>query len=87
MEEVLKELEQLKGYALLSAKEMLTIDDVSLLTGMKPSYIRKLAHEKKLPYYKPFGKELYFHKAEINGVLMDRRNRIPSISEIVNQKQ
>ena len=27
MEEVLKELEQLKGYALLSAKEMLTIFD------------------------------------------------------------
>lgn len=83
MEEVLKELEQLKGIALLSAKEMLTVEDVSFLTGMKPSYIRKLAYEKRLPYYKPFGKELFFCKDEINGILMDRRNRVPSINEII----
>ena len=87
MEEVLKELEEIKKYSLLSAKEMLSVEDLSLLIGMKPSYIHKLVQQKRLPYSKPFGKQIYFKKAEINRVLENKDSRIPSIDELINNRQ
>ena len=87
MDEVLKELEEIKKYSLLSAKEMLSVEDLSLLIGMKPSYIHKLVQQKQLPYYKPFGKQIYFKKAEINRVLENKDSRIPSIDELINNRQ
>ena len=87
MEEVLKELEEIKKYSLLSAKEMLSVEDLSLLIRMKPSYIHKLVQQKRLPYYKPFGKQIYFKKAEINRVLENKDSRIPSIDELINNRQ
>lgn len=87
MEELLKELEEIKKYSLLSAKEMLSVEDLSLLIGMKPSYIHKLVQQKRLPYYKPFGKQIYFKKAEINRVLENKDSRIPSIDELINNRQ
>ena len=83
MEEVLKELEEIKKYSLLSAKEMLSVEDLSLLIGMKPSYIHKLVQQKRLPYYKPFGKQIFFKKSEITQLLQDKR--VPSVAELVNQ--
>ena len=54
---IIAAIEEVKAYALLAAKEMLTVEDAALLTGFKPSYIRKMAQEGRVPYYKPFGKQ------------------------------
>lgn len=80
---IITALEEMKAYTLLAAKEMLTVDDTALLTGFKVSYIRKMAQEGRLPYYKPFGKELFFKKSEITQLLQEKR--VPSIAELVNQ--
>ncbi len=80
---ILSAIEEVKTYTLLGVKEMLTVEDVSVLTGFKPSYIRKMTQEGKLPYYKPFGKQLFFKKSEINALLQG--NKVPSIAELVNQ--
>ena len=80
---IIAAIEEVKAYALLAAKEMLTVEDAALLTGFKPSYIRKMAQEGRLPYYKPFGKQIFFKKSEITQLLQDKR--VPSVAELVNQ--
>lgn len=80
-DELRSTLKEIKDYSLLAAKEMLSIEDTSLLTGFKPSYIRKIAQQGRLPYYKPFGKQLFFKKSEINEILQTKR--VPSVFELV----
>lgn len=80
---IIAALEEIKSYTLLAAKEMLTVEDTALLTGFKESYIRKMAQEGMLPYYKPFGKQIFFKKSEILQLLQGKR--VPSVAELVNQ--
>lgn len=80
---IIAALEEVKAYTLLAAKEMLTVEDTALLTGFKATYIRKMAQEGRLPYYKPFGKQLFFKKSEIMQLLQEKR--VPSVAELVNQ--
>nr|DAH91531.1 MAG TPA: helix-turn-helix domain protein [Caudoviricetes sp.] len=76
-------LSDIKRYTLLAAKEMLTVEDMSLLTGFKPTYIRKMIQEGRLPYYKPSNGKVFFKKSEVNAYLEGQR--IPSIAELVNR--
>lgn len=85
-ETILTTLEEIKCYTMLSAKSMLTVKDMELYTGLKASNIRKMAEDGRLPYYRPFGKQLYFKKSEIDSILQDEENRIPSIAELYNEK-
>jgi excisionase family DNA binding protein len=72
--DILKELQELKNLALLSAKQALTMNDVSLLTGLSKSHIYKLTCSKKIPYYKSQGGKLtYFDKDELNKWLLQHR--------------
>lgn len=61
-EEMSKLFDEIRAYETLKVKEILNVDDVALLTGFKPSYIRNLVSAGKLPYYRPFGKSLFFKK-------------------------
>lgn len=48
--------------------EILTIEEVSELTGYKKSTIYKLTHERKIPFHKPAhgGRRIFFKREEIN---------------------
>lgn len=79
---ILTKLEEIRNLTVLQAKEMLTVDDVSLLTGYSRRYVLKLAQEGRLPYYKPFGKQIFFKRSEIDAILAT--GRVASITEIIN---
>lgn len=57
----------------LCQKEVMSIEDVALYTGMKKSYIYKLTSVGHIPYYKPGGKYLFFKRAEIDQWLLSNR--------------
>lgn len=59
----------------LCQKEVMSIEDVALYTGMKKSYIYKLTSGGLIPYYKPGGKYLFFKRAEIDQWLLSNRYR------------
>ena len=66
MDEVLKELAELKQLTVLGAKQALTMSDTALLTGLSKSHLYKLVCAKKIPYYKSEGGKLtYFDKNEV----------------------
>ncbi len=65
----------------MSTKNWLTVDAVSTRYGLAPSYVRKLAQGGVLPYYRPFGKRLYFLAEELDEVFI--RTRVPAIKELI----
>lgn len=75
-----QKLSQLEQLTLLSVKEMLTIDDVSLLTGYSRNYLRVLVHKREIPFFKPDGRKLFFSKAEVNNWLA--QNHTPAQSDL-----
>ncbi|OJV76759.1 MAG: DNA-binding protein [Bacteroidia bacterium 44-10] len=75
-----EQLNRIERNTLLSAKNVLTFDDVALLTGYSKSHLYKLTCCGKIPHYKPAGKRLFFDKKELEDWL--RQNRSASESEI-----
>ena len=78
-EKILMRLDAIERYALLGAKQVLTIGDVALLTGLSKGYLYKLTCARQIPHYKPNGKQMYFDRAEIEDWM--RQNRVNTTSE------
>ena len=76
-------LKNIEKMTVLAAKRMLSVKDVSLLTGFAESYIRKLVQESRLPHYRPMGKMIFFDREEIDSFL--RSNRVPSAWELISE--
>lgn len=73
-------LDEIKKLSLLAAKDMLDMNDVCLLTGLSKSHLYKLTHSRKIPYYKPHGKHVYFDRSEIKEWM--KQNRMYTTDEI-----
>ena len=78
-EKIIEQLNRIEKYSLLSAKNVLTLDDVALITGLVKSYIYKLTSSNQIPHYKPNGKLIYFDRAEVEAWM--KQNRIGTIQE------
>ena len=72
-------LERLEQLTLLAAKEALTIDDAALITGLKKSHLYRLTSDNNIPFYKPRGGRIYFHKRELQDWML--QNRQPTHAE------
>ena len=79
MEEIIKRLEELEKLTLLGAKDVLTLDDVAMLTGLSKSYLYQLTCARQIPYYRPNGKQIYFDKKELETWM--KRNRVNTVEE------
>ena len=79
-EELKNQLNRIERNCLLSAKNMLNLEDVALLTGLSKSHIYKLTYRHEIPYYRPNGKQIYFDRKELEDWM--RRNRIATKEEI-----
>ena len=74
MEEVLKQLQELKNLTLLGTKKALSMTDAALLTGLSKSSLYKLVCYKDIPHFKSNGGKLtYFDKDELNSWMLNRR--------------
>ena len=71
-------LNQILVYSLLAAKNVLTLDDVALLTGLSKSHLYKLTCTHQIPYYKR-AKMLYFDRAEVESWM--KQNRVATQQE------
>ena len=51
-------------------EDLINIKELSSIFGLKISYIYKLIHQRKINYYKPFGKKVFFKLSEMQ-ILFD----------------
>lgn len=76
---IIKTLEAIRTNTLLAAKNLLTLDDMVLLTGYSEHRLRMFMHRNEIPYYKPNGRKAFFDRKEIEDWL--RRNRVTPVYE------
>ena len=74
-----EKINQILVYSLLAAKNVLTLEDVALLTGLSKSHLYRLTCTHQIPYYKR-AKMLYFDRAELEAWM--KQNRVASEQEI-----
>lgn len=48
----------------------LDVKEAAAFLHVSVSYIYKLTHKKLIPYYKPFGKKIYFLKKELKRIVV-----------------
>jgi hypothetical protein len=73
-------LSNIESKLLISTKEVLTLDEVAIYTGLSKSHIYKLCSSNDIPFYKPQGKVNYFNRLEIENWL--QQNRVATTQEI-----
>ena len=78
-EKIIQELEAIKRYTLLGSKNVLTLDDVALLTGLSKSHLYKLTASKTIPFYKQNGMCFSFDKSDVEAWM--KQHRVTSIAE------
>lgn len=74
-----EKLEKILMYSLLAAKNVLTLEEAALLTGLSKSTLYKLTCSHQIPHYKR-AKMLYFDRAELEAWM--KQNRVASEQEI-----
>lgn len=74
-----EKINQILVYSLLAAKNVLTLEDVALLTGLSKSHLYRLTCTHQIPYYKPNGKQIYFDRGEVEAWM--KQNRVATRQE------
>ena len=82
-EKILTELEAIKQYSMLAAKNVLNFDDAVVITGLSKSHLYKLTCTHQIPHYKPNGKHVYFDRAELEAWM--KQNRVATQLEAEQQ--
>lgn len=80
LNEVTATLKRIETYTLLGAKNVFSVEDVALLTGLSKSWIYQATCNKQIPHYKPNGKQIYFDRAELEDWM--KQNRVATAKEI-----
>lgn len=82
-EKIIAELEAIKHYCMLAAKNVLTFDDAVVITGLSKSHLYKLTCTHQIPHYKPNGKHVYFDRTELEAWM--KQNRVTTQMEAEQQ--
>lgn len=82
-EKILTELEAIKQYSMLAAKNVLNFEDAIVITGLSRSFLYKLTCTHQIPHYKPNGKQIYFDRAELEAWM--KQNRVATQTEAQQQ--
>ena len=70
IEEKLFSIENSISKLSIAVKTILTAEEASEFLGLKPSYLYKLTSDKKIRFFKPLGKLIYFKKEDLETFLL-----------------
>lgn len=59
-------MNRIESYVLIGAKNVLTLEEASTLTGYSTAHLYRLTSQREIPHYKR-QKKLFFDKAELEG--------------------
>ena len=74
-----EKIDMILNYSLLAAKNVLTMEDVAVLTGLSKSHLYRLTCSHQIPHYKPNGKQIYFDRGEVEAWM--KQNRVGTTKE------
>jgi len=79
-EKILNQLDRIERNSLLASKNVLNFEDARFLLGVSGSHMYKMTSGKKIPFYRPNGKQIYFDRTEIENWM--KQNRVSTQAEI-----
>ena len=74
-EELLKHVRAIRQLLTLN-KDMISLEEFCIYTGISKANAYKLTSGRKIPFYRPFGKKIYFDMQEVTEYL--KHNRVES---------
>ena len=81
IKQVSDQLQELKKLVMAGSKNVLSVNDLHLLSGLSKSHIYKLVCKRKIPHYKSEGGKItYFRKDEVENWLC--AFKVPTASEV-----
>jgi excisionase family DNA binding protein len=63
----------------LGTKNVLTFNEACMFSGLSKSHMYRLTSTRQVPHFKPFGKMVYFERAELEKWLL--QNRVVTMAE------
>lgn len=63
----------------LTVKTILSVEEAAVFLNMKPSFLYKMTSAKRIKFFKPNGKLIYFQKSDLEAFLL--RNESPVVNE------
>jgi excisionase family DNA binding protein len=57
-----------------AAQKPMGVSEAAEFTGLKPSYLYKLIHLRKIPHYKPLGGRVFFRREELEEFIFRGRS-------------
>ena len=84
-EELRAVAEMVAEKALLTTKEVLTLEEAAAYMGIKKSYMYKLTMRREIPHSKPCGKMCFFNRVELEQWLMT--NPVATTAEIADRAE
>lgn len=79
-QDLVAQLGELKRLILAGTKEVLSIEECSVITDLSVNHLYRLTSQRAIPFYKPQGGKIYFRKREVEDWLL--RNRHATEAEI-----
>lgn len=76
----LENIEQMLQNQNMLQKQVLNFNETSIFLEVSHSHLYKLTSTNSIPFYKPTGKKLYFHREELESWLL--QNRSITVGEI-----
>lgn len=72
-QDLVAQIGELKRLILAGTKEVLSIEECSILTNLSVNHLYRLTSQRAIPFYKPQGGKIYFRKVEIESWLLKNR--------------
>jgi excisionase family DNA binding protein len=80
-------IEQLFRKSQVHQKNILTLAEAAEFMGLSMSYMYKLTHWNKIPYYKPSGKVLYLKKEDLENWMLQNRSKTQDEIDAIVQSE
>jgi excisionase family DNA binding protein len=58
----------------------MSVSEAAVFTGLSKNYIYLLAHQRKIPFYKPTGGRIFFKRQDLEGFVF--RRKVPADYEV-----
>jgi excisionase family DNA binding protein len=84
LETKLDEIKNFISQQQIAQKNILTLNEAAIFTGLSKSYLYKKTSNRQIPFYKLDGKLIYFKKIELEEWLLS--TRVPSNSDILTNQ-
>jgi excisionase family DNA binding protein len=79
-QQIIERLDRIEAKIENQRDEYLTFEEGADYLNFSPSYLYKLTHQNKIPFYRPNGKKIRFKRSELNAWI--EAKRVPAINEL-----